>query len=62
MSKIPDQLKQRIFAYNLENAKNQEMAEDLEKILGAMPPGIVKNLLKNEIIGPILDKYGITGK
>lgn len=62
MSKIPDELKNKIFAYNLENAKNKEMAEDLAKILGAMPPGIAKNLLKNEVIGPGLEKYGITGE
>lgn len=62
MSKMPDQLKQRIFAYNLEIAKNKEMAEDLVTIFEAMPPGIVKNLLKHDVIGPVLEKYGITGE
>lgn len=61
MSKIPDQLKQRIFAYNLENAKNKEAAEDFTRFLEALPPGQVKNLMKNPTLAEILEKHGITG-
>lgn len=44
-----------------ENNKNEETANDLHTLLGALPPGQVKQLLKNEICGAILRKYGITG-
>ena len=30
-------------------------------LLGALPPGQVKQLLKDETCGAILSKYGITG-
>lgn len=59
---MKEELRARIIAYNRAVAANQEKAEDLMTILGALPPGQVKNLLKDETIGPILEKYGITGK
>lgn len=62
MSKIPDQLKQRIFAYNREQAKNREAAEDFMRFLEALPPGQVKKLMKNPTLSEILAKYGITGE
>lgn len=62
MSKIPDQLKQRIFAYNLKNAKNKEAAEDFTRFLEALPPGQAKNLMKDPTLSEILAKYGITGE
>ena len=30
-------------------------------VLGALPPGQIKQLLKDEACAAILDKYGITG-
>lgn len=59
---MKEELRAKIIAYNKTVAANREKAEDLMTILGALPPGQVKNLLKDETIGPILEKYGITGK
>ncbi len=56
------ELRDKILAYNRAVAGNREKADDLMTILGALPPGQVKNLLKDPTIGPILQKYGITGK
>ena len=55
------ELRAKIIAYNKSVAANKERADDLMTILGALPPGQVKNLLKDPVIGPILEKYGITG-
>ena len=55
------ELREKIIAYNKAIAANREKADDLMAILGALPPGQVKNLLKDPVIGPILEKYGITG-
>lgn len=55
------ELREKIIAYNKSVAANREKADDLMTILGALPPGQAKNLLKDETIGPILEKYGITG-
>lgn len=55
------ELREKIIAYNKAVATNAEKADDLMTILSALPPGQVKNLLKDTTIGPILEKYGITG-
>lgn len=55
------ELRARIIAYNKAVASNEEKANDFMTLLGALPPGQVKNLLKDPTIGPILEKYGITG-
>lgn len=55
------ELREKIITYNKAAAANREKAEDLMIVLGALPPGQMKNLLKDETIGPILEKYGITG-
>lgn len=55
------ELRARIITYNRAVAESREKADDLMTILGALPPGQVKNLLKDPTIGPILQKYGITG-
>lgn len=55
------ELREKIIAYNKAVAANAEKADDLMTILSALPPGQVKNLLKDPTIGPILEKYGITG-
>lgn len=56
------ELRDKIIAYNREVAKNKEMADDLMAIIGALPPGQAKNLLKDATIGPILQKYGVSGQ
>lgn len=53
------ELREKIIAYNKAVAANKEKADDFMIVLGALPPGQVKNLLKDETIGPILEKYGI---
>ena len=52
--------KKKIFTYNKEKAKDREAAQDLMTLLGALPPGQKKQLLKDEVCGRILAKYGIT--
>lgn len=56
------ELRDRIIAYNREQAKNREAADDFLRFLGALPPGQVKNLMKNPTLEGILQKYGITGE
>lgn len=55
------ELRAKIIAYNKAVAANEEKANDFMTVLEALPPGQVKNLLKDPTIGPILEKYGITG-
>lgn len=40
---------------------DKEKADDFKALLGALPPGQVKNLLKDEKCGEILRKHGIVG-
>lgn len=54
------ELRERILKYNRVVAENKEKADDLLTLLGALPPGQVKNLLKDETCAAILNKYGIT--
>lgn len=54
------EMRDKILAYNKAVAESKEKANDLMVIIGALPPGQAKNLLKDETIGPILRKYGIT--
>lgn len=56
------ELRDRIINYNRAVAKNREKADDFMTLLGALPPGQVKNLLKDPVCGEILSKYGITRK
>lgn len=55
------ELRDKIIAYNKQVEANKEKADDLLTLLGELPPGQVKNLLKDETCGAILAKYGITG-
>lgn len=55
------ELRERIYKFNRERAADKEKAEDMMTLLGALPPGQVKNLLKDEKCGAILRKHGITG-
>ena len=54
------ELKQKIIAYNKQRKAVDEKASDFQTILDNLPPGQVKNLLKNPVCGPILEKYGVT--
>ena len=56
------ELRENIIQYNRAVAANKEKAEDFMTVLGALPHGQVKNLLKDSTIGPILEKYGIKGE
>lgn len=55
------ELKERILAYNRARAEDKSKAEDMMILLGALPPGQVKQLLRYKIFAAILEKYGITG-
>ena len=54
-------LKERVYAFNRARAADTEKANDLMTLLHALPPGQVKQLLKDETCGAILAKYGISG-
>ena len=56
------ELRAKIISYNRARAEDKEKADDLMALLAALPPGQVKNLLKDEACAAILEKYGITGK
>lgn len=55
------ELRDKIIAYNKTVKANKEAADDFTTLLSALPPGQVKNLLKDPACGEILTKYGITG-
>lgn len=52
------ELRERILAYNREKAVNKNTAEDLKKLLGMIPPGILKQIARDEEREAILKKYG----
>ena len=52
----------KIIAYNRARAEDKAKADDLMTLLGALPPGQVKNLLKDKTCKAILEKYGITAE
>lgn len=56
------ELREKIIKYNQSVAQSKEKADDFMTLLGALPPGQVKKLLKDETCGAILSKYGITGE
>ena len=49
--------KQKVLAYNKERAADREKADDLMTLLSALPPGQVKNLMKDEKCAAILRTY-----
>ena len=53
------EMRAKIIAYNRELAADREKADDLMTLLAALPPGQVKNLLKDEACAAILRKYGV---
>lgn len=58
---VPEDRKKQIFEFNRQRAADAEKAQDLLTLLSALPPGQVKQLLKDEACAAILNKYGITG-
>ena len=52
------ELRERILAYNREKAANKETAEDLKRLLEMIPPGILKQIARDEERAAILAKYG----
>lgn len=56
-----EKLRVKVAVVKEEMISNREAASDLMELLHHMPPGQVKNLLKDEYCGAILEKYGITG-
>ena len=59
---VNPELKEKIFAYNKRRKAVDQQAGDFQTLLNSLPPGQVKNLLKNPVCGPILEKYGLTGE
>ena len=53
------EMRAKIIAYNRERAADREKADYLMTLLSALPPGQVKNLLKDEACAEILRKYGV---
>ena len=53
------ELREKIIQYNKHRKTVYEKANDFQALIEALPPGQVKNLLKDPICGPILEKYGI---
>ena len=51
--------KVKVLAYNKERDADREKADDLMTQLSALPPGQVRNLLKDEACEAILRKYGV---
>ena len=51
--------KAKVLDYNKDRAADREKADDLMTLLSALPPGQVKNLMKDEKCAAILRKYVI---
>lgn len=57
---MSQELWEKIISYNKEKAAVQEKANDFMTVLMALPSGQVKNLSKDPVIGPIIEKYVVT--
>lgn len=55
------ELRDKIISFNKARAEDAEKATDLVALLNALPPGQVKQLLKDSTCAEILKKYGIAG-
>ena len=55
------EMRDKILAYNREKKADKEKADDLMTLLDALPPGQVKQLLKDATRAAILKKYGVEG-
>lgn len=51
--------KEKVLRFNKKRALADEKASDLMTLLDALPPGQVKNLMKDETCARILEKYGV---
>ena len=60
MGKLKPEMREKILAFNRARAADKERADDLMILLGALPPGQVKQLLKDDTCVAILTKYGVT--
>lgn len=58
---MPNPWKDKVLAYNQRRAEVDERARDLITLLDALPPGQVRNLMKDAACAEILKKYGVTG-
>lgn len=56
---MANQWKAKVLAYNQDRAADREKADDLMTLLAALPPGQVKNLMKDDACAAILRKYVI---
>lgn len=56
------ELRDKIIKFNKDRAADKDKANDLLVLINALPPGQVKQLLKNDTCAAILNKYGITGQ
>ncbi|MBP3541511.1 MAG: hypothetical protein J6K72_06825 [Clostridia bacterium] len=54
--------KEKVLRFNKKRALADEKASDLMTLLGALPPGQVKNLMKDETCARILEKYGVSAE
>ena len=55
------EMRDKILAYNREKKADKEKADDMIVLLSALPPGQVKQLLKDATCAAILKKYGVEG-
>lgn len=56
---VSEERKKQLFEFNKARAVDKEAAEDLRTLLNALPPGQVKQLMRDETCAAILHKYGI---
>lgn len=54
--------KEKVLKYNRQKAQDKGKADDLMTLLNALPPGQVKQLLRDEACAAILRKYGFTAE
>lgn len=52
----------KVLKYNRQKAQDKEKADDLITLLNALPPGQVKQLMKDEACAAILRRYGFTAE
>ena len=52
--------REKVLAFNRKRAQADEKAQDLSSLLAALPPGIRRQLERDEVCGAILRKYGMT--
>lgn len=56
---MPEQKRERIFAYNKARAANAQKAEWLTTLLSRLPPGVAKQLYKDPVCAEILKQNGV---